>query len=49
MRITAPVEQIPDTDIMRQIISALRACEARLPPEQFRMLKFTLRAYGGLV
>jgi HEAT repeat protein len=39
----------PDRDSMQEIVSALRVCAVKLPEDQLRLLKFTLRAYGGLL
>lgn len=39
----------PDRDSMQEIVCALRVCAGKLPADQLRLLKFTLRAYGGLL
>lgn len=37
----------PDMGSMKEIVSALHVCEAKLSAEQLQLLKFTLRSYGA--
>lgn len=37
----------PDSDSMKQIVSALHACESKLTAEQIELMRFTLRCYGA--
>lgn len=39
----------PDTDSLKEIVSALRICEAKLSAKQLQLLKFTLKSYGALL